>query len=238
MRVISIDLGMNNFAAITNNIGKQPNLIRGKVLKAENQWYNKIAQPLKQQIKDTDDKLTKMYLSRKIHNLAKQSIKHIFEYFWSVSEWIIDYCIENDIDTVLIGQYKMLERQNYVTIPYGYFYQLLETRCKYHNIKYVLVKERYTSGTSFFDNEEPTKENYNKDRRIHNHLWQCNNGETVNADVNDSYQIMRKVYPQLFENGVDGYEKAPQVIDIRINRGGNENGKHNSENNRTDRRFG
>ena len=30
MRVISIDIGMNNFAAITNNIGKEPNLIRGE----------------------------------------------------------------------------------------------------------------------------------------------------------------------------------------------------------------
>ena len=45
MRIISIDIGMNNFAAITNNIGKEPNLIRGKTLKAENQWYNKIPQP-------------------------------------------------------------------------------------------------------------------------------------------------------------------------------------------------
>ena len=43
MRIISIDIGMNNFAAITNNIGKEPNLIRGKTLKAENQWYNNTA---------------------------------------------------------------------------------------------------------------------------------------------------------------------------------------------------
>lgn len=50
MRIISIDIGMNNFAAITNNIGKEPNLIRGKTLKAENQWYNKITQPLRQQL--------------------------------------------------------------------------------------------------------------------------------------------------------------------------------------------
>lgn len=69
--------------------------------------------------------------------------------FGSVSEWIITYCIENRIDTLIIGQYKMLVRKDYVTIPYGYFYSLLETKCAYHNIKFVLVNERYTSGTSF-----------------------------------------------------------------------------------------
>lgn len=54
--------------------------------------------------------------------------------------------------------------------------------------------------------------------RIYKHLWKCNNGECVNADVNDSYQIMRKVYPQLFDNGVEGYLKDPKVIDIKIGR--------------------
>ena len=43
-------------------------------------------------------------------------------------------------------------------------------------------------------------------------------GVCVNADVNDSYQIMRKVYPQLFDNGVEGYLKDPKVIDIKIGR--------------------
>lgn len=36
--------------------------------------------------------------------------------------------------------------------------------------------------------------------------------------MNDSYQIMRKVYPQLFDNGVEGYLKDPKVIDIKIDR--------------------
>ena len=137
MRIISIDIGMNNFAAITNNIGKEPNLIRGKVLKAENQWYNKITQPLRQQLKQAYDIKQREKLSENINKLAKKTIEHIFEYFWSVSEWIINYCIDNKIDTLLIGQYKMLVRKDYVTIPYGYFYSLLETKCVYHNIGHI-----------------------------------------------------------------------------------------------------
>ena len=85
MRIISIDIGMNNFAAITNNIGKEPNLIRGKTLKAENQWYKKITQPLRQQLKQAYDIEQREKLSYNINKLAKQTIEHIFEYFTSVS---------------------------------------------------------------------------------------------------------------------------------------------------------
>lgn len=227
MRVISIDMGLNNFLAITNNIGKRPNLIRGKSLKAENQWYNKMTEPLKKRLAITNDTEEYVKIKGELNYRAKQAVKHILEFFWRVSDWIIDYCVENRIDTVLIGRYKILERTDYVSIPFSQFISLLETKCRYHSIKFVVVPERYTSGTSFFDNEEPTKANYDKSRRVYNHLWQCNNGEFVNADVNDSYQIMRKQYPNLFKNGVDGYEKNPIVIDLQVSKGGIENGQEN-----------
>ncbi|WP_163152676.1 transposase, partial [Anoxybacillus sp. MB8] len=40
-RYISIDLGLDNFATIVNNVGKQPIVINGKGLKSANQYYNK-----------------------------------------------------------------------------------------------------------------------------------------------------------------------------------------------------
>ena len=39
--IIGIDLGINNFATISNNIGKQPIIINGKGIKSINQFYNK-----------------------------------------------------------------------------------------------------------------------------------------------------------------------------------------------------
>ena len=39
--IASIDLGVNNFATITNNIGKQPIIINGRGVKSINQFYNK-----------------------------------------------------------------------------------------------------------------------------------------------------------------------------------------------------
>ena len=39
--IMSIDLGVENLAAITDNIGNRPIIIKTEILKADNQWYNK-----------------------------------------------------------------------------------------------------------------------------------------------------------------------------------------------------
>lgn len=209
MKLISIDVGMNNFVTVTNNIGKEPVIIKGKALKSQNQWYNKCVRQIK-----ADGVCKTADFNSRISHMASHSISYIIEYFSEVSDWIIEYCIANEIDTVVIGQYKILEKEDFISIPFNNFYALLETKCKYHNIKYQLVNEKYTSGTSFFDNEPPIREYYNKDRRIYKHLWKCNNGDLVNADVNDSYQIMRKAYPNLFINGIEGFKKDPRIVKI------------------------
>lgn len=216
MRLISIDVGLNNLAAITNNIGREPVLIKGKKIKSENQWYNKVTQPIREQLAKTSDITLQRYLKSKLQRTASSTIEHITEYFKAVCDWIIKYCIDNQIDTVLVGEYKILEKENFISIPFHYFYSLLETQCQYNNINFITVNERYTSGTSFFDGEPPIKQYYNKSRRVFKHLWQCNNGEYVNADVNDSYQIMRKIHPEFFKNGVQGYLRDPKVVDIKI----------------------
>ena len=40
-RIASIDLGVNNFVTLTNNIGLQPIIINGRGIKSINQYYNK-----------------------------------------------------------------------------------------------------------------------------------------------------------------------------------------------------
>ena len=76
--------------------------------------------------------------------------------------------------------------------------------------------ESYTSGTSFLDGEEPIEKNYNKDRRIYRGLFQSEKGEYINADVNGSYQIMKKVFPKAFANGIVGAGSHPVVVNIPL----------------------
>ena len=82
-------------------------------------------------------------------------------------------------------------------------------------INVVVTEESYTSGTSFLDNELPCKEYYNKSRRIFRGLFKSNKGILINADVNGSYQIIKKVTPNAFiANGVEGVDLHPLVINI------------------------
>ena len=56
------------------------------------------------------------------------------------------------------------------------------------------TEESYTSGTSFLDNELPTKENYRKSRRVKRGLFRSNTGKYINADVNAAFQIIKKAF--------------------------------------------
>ena len=54
------------------------------------------------------------------------------------------------------------------------------------------------------DHEEPVKANYNKSRRVKRGLFVSNHGIKINADVNGAYQIMRKVFPNVSSDGIQG----------------------------------
>lgn len=77
-----------------------------------------------------------------------------------------------------------------------------------------MTEESYTSGTSFLDNELPEKAYYNKKRRVKRGLFVSNKGVKINADVNAAFQIMKKVFPNVFSDGVEGVVLHPVRVGI------------------------
>lgn len=77
-----------------------------------------------------------------------------------------------------------------------------------------MTEESYTSGTSFLDSELPEKVYYNKKRRVHRGLFVSNQGIKINADVNAAFQIMKKVFPNVFSDGVEGVVLHPVRVGI------------------------
>ena len=63
------------------------------------------------------------------------------------------------------------------------------------------------------DEEKPTKINYDKTRRMKRGLFISNQGIKINADVNGAYQIMKKVFPNVSADGIEGVVLHP----IRVN---------------------
>jgi transposase len=95
------------------------------------------------------------------------------------------------------------DKQNFVYIPFLKFVQMLEYKCKLVGINVIIHEESYTSKTSFrYQDYIPT---YNIDdhnfqptgKRIERGLFKDKDGTIINADVNGSYNIMRKT---LIEN--------------------------------------
>ena len=58
----------------------------------------------------------------------------------------------------------------------------------------------------------PIKQNYDKSRRIYRGLFKSNTGILINSDVNGSYQIIVKAFPEAFVNGIEGAGLHPMQI--------------------------
>lgn len=218
-RYIGIDLGLDNFATITNNCGLIPLVINGKGLKSINQYYNKQISYYKSIAK----KINKLDYTNKMKKLTFKRNNKVEDYIHKASRFIVDYCRNNEINTIIIGNNKnwkqnskMSKRvnQNFINIPYYNFIQKVKYKAEEFGIQIIITEESYTSGTSFLDNELPIKENYNKSRRKHRGLFVSNNGIKINADVNGSYQIIKKVFPKAFADGIEGVGLHPFKVNL------------------------
>lgn len=214
-RVVSIDLGVSNFITMVNNIGKKPIAIKGGVLKSINQYYNKKKSQLQSVLMTTN----KTHWSKQLQILTDKRYRKIKYFMHCVSRYVVDWCKDNNIDTLIVGRNKNWKQenksmQNFTYIPFELFETMIQYKCENNGIKCILLNESYTSGTSFLDNEKPCKENYNKDRRVFRGLFISNNGIKINADVNGAYQIMRKAIPNAFVEGIEGVDLHPLIVQM------------------------
>lgn len=217
-RIASIDLGVNNLVTMTNNIGLNPIIINGKGIKSVNQYYNKRLAKEKSLLKIRHGK----DWSRKLDILTQKRYQRIKNYMHNTSAYIMRWCLKNNINTLVAGKNKEWKQkstmskasnQKFIQIPYEMLLGQLKYKCENVGINYVEVDESYTSGTSFLDHECPEKSNYDKSRRVVRGLFKSNSGLLINSDVNGSLQIMKKVFPNAFEEryGIEGV-LTPMVI--------------------------
>ena len=210
-RIASIDLGVNNFVTMTNNIGLNPIIINGKGIKSINQYYNKRLAKEKSLLKIRHGK----DWSKKLDVLTHKRYQRIKNYMHNTSAYIVQWCLKNNINTLVVGKNKKWKQrsemnkgsnQKFVQIPYEMLLGQLHYKCESAGINYIEIDESYTSGTSFLDHEHPDKYNYDKSRRVFRGLFKSNSGLLINSDVNGSLQIMKKAFPNAFKEryGIEG----------------------------------
>ena len=218
-RILSIDLGVNNFATCVNNIGSKSIIINGKNIKAVNQYYNKQLSKLRSDLKKRHNK----DWSNKMQKITTKRNNKIEYFLHCSSKSIIEYCKGNDINTIVIGLNKTWKQdcklhkiisQGFVQLPYDKFISKVKYKAEDEGITVIVNEESYSSGTSFLDRELPIKKNYNKDRRIYRGLFKSNIGKLINADANGAYQIMIKVFPNAFVDGIEDVDLHPLRVNI------------------------
>lgn len=214
-RIAAIDIGVDNFITMVNNIGKNPIAVKGGIIKSINQFYNKRKSAIQSKLKKINEK----DWSKKLQKLTDKRYEMIKYQMHCISKYVVDWCVLYGIDTLIVGHNNNWKQenkgmQNFTYIPYELFIQMLAYKCENNGIKFIENEEAYTSGTSFLDNEDTIKENYNKERRVYRGLFVSNDGKKINADVNGAYQIMKKVIPDVFSKGIEGAGLHPTIINL------------------------
>ena len=214
--VAGIDIGLNNLAAVTSNKkGFQPILINGRPLKKINAFYHKKRGDLQSKLS------TKQKISLKIKDILRKRNFKIDDYLHKASRLVINYLAANQIGTLVIGHNRKWKQsinlgkrnnQNFVSIPFSRFISMLIYKAELVGIKVIVTEESYTSKCSFIDSEALEKQLIYKGRRVKRGLFRSQSGILINADCNGSGNIIRKVVPNAFVEGIQGVVVHPVRI--------------------------
>ena len=218
-RYAAIDIGVNNFATVTSNLnGDIPFAISGKEIKSYNHWYNKELAKQKSLLEQRN----KAKSSKRLRRVGLKRKNKMNDFMHKSSRYIVNQLVSKGITVLVIGKNKnwkqdinigKVNNQNFVQIPYNLFIQKIQYKCALCGIKVELVNESHTSKCSFLDNEDIKHHEQYIGKRIKRGLFRSKDGKLINADVNGSYNILRKCKPNAFEvNGVMGVVVHPVIV--------------------------
>ncbi len=116
--------------------------------------------------------------------------------------------------------------QNFVQIPHARFIDMLTYKAVLAGIQVEIQEESYTSQASFLDldplptyNPDETTEYSFSGKRIgkRDRLYRAKDGRIICADVNGSYNILRKCKPDAFNaEGIAAYVVQPLRLKIAV----------------------
>lgn len=212
-RVAGIDVGLNNLVAVTSNQqGFRPFLVNGRPLKSINQHYDKRCAWLQSQLP------TGQYSSKQIQRLTDKRNRQVKHYLHSASKLVIAQLLKQGIGIVVIGKNDRWKQnitmgkrnnQQFVQIPHAIFIEMLTYKAQQEGMTVIITEESYTSKCSFLDNEALQKQEQYAGKRIKRGLFRAGDGRTINADINAAANIIRKVLPNAFANGIEAVVVSP-----------------------------
>lgn len=222
-RYCSIDIGVNNLAAVASNV-LSPFLINGRPIKSVNHYYNEQLAKRKSQLETRYGRKS----SNSIQRLTFKRNQKVDDYLHKSSRYIINQLVSNHIHTLVIGhnpEWKQevnigkVNNQNFTQIPHTQFIEMLKYKAQLQGIRVIVQPESYTSKYSFLDNETIEHHETYAGKRIKRGLYRSADNTLVNADINDALNILRKAVPDVTFTDRIKVCSTPILINIPKNSG-------------------
>ena len=214
--VASLDLGLTNFAAFTDNKGFTPIVIKGGFLKSINQWYNKRTSELRGILmRGHDPKRYNPVTTKQMNAVSRRRDAIITDGFYKIAHHICRIASERGLQYVLCGKNTEWKQeinmghknnQEFVQIPHSRFISILKTVSRKYDITVIEQEESYTSKASFLDNDpipvygETDSEPAFSGKRVRRGLYKSKDDVLINADVNGAANIGRKHNVNLYDD--------------------------------------
>jgi putative transposase len=220
-KIASVDIGIGTLAAVTSNqAGFRPLLINGRPLQSMNAYYNKQKAALQSRCHGNHGG-GETQTSRRIRRLTHKRNCKVDNYLHHASSVVIKELVKYGIGTLVIGKNPLWKQevnlgkrtnQTFVNIPHARFIDQLRYKAALVGITVVLTEESYTSKCSFLDSEAIGKHETYMGKRKHRGLFVASDGRQINADINAAANILRKVFPNAFADGIQGVVARPVRI--------------------------
>ncbi|SMF72303.1 putative transposase [Paenibacillus uliginis N3/975] len=221
---LAIDLGIDQLATIVTNTDHRPVCVKGKPMKAINQYYNKLKAHYTGILRQGKQPQEGAFSSKRLNRLHLKRHRRIKDLFHKTSHYIVRLAAEQKIGTIVIGYNQgwkvesdmgRSNNQSFCYIPHQMLVSMIRYKAAALGIEVILTEEAYTSKVSFLDHDPLPKYEEGVTRafsgkRIHRGLYRSRKG-LIHADVNGAANIMRKVFPKASANGIAGLVGSQSV---------------------------
>ena len=159
-------------------------------------------------------------LKNKIKRITTKRNRKIDNYVHQLSRKLINHLSQLGVKNIIYGKnvnFKQeinlgkVTNQNFVNIPFNLIIERLRYKAALAGMNFMTVEESYTSKTSFLDREKlhsyksdkaPKKYNF-LGNRFTRSLFKSKDGYIIHADINASFNIIRKVTGDSIYNFVE-----------------------------------
>ena len=221
-KYLSIDIGIHNLLTCYVSDSQETFIIGRKYLSICNYYYKETARVQSQWSLQQSRKGVKYpRISKHVQKLYARKNNTISDYLHKITKYIVNYCISNDIHTVVIGDITNIRKdkdlgditnQKLHSLPFKRIYQMFEYKLKSAGIRLIKQNEAYSSQTSPLA-DKVCRQNADKKKRVYRGLF-IDGNNIWNADCVGAYNILR-LYLKNNAIGLNPYDiKVPYIVKV------------------------